>query len=285
MSDDRETWAARHQALTTSEPPQIVGAAVALVRRSGSVVSPVGTGSLFVVADQHFVVTAGHVVAEAARLGSALGVAGGGGDIIHMPGPWTCSHAKLDLGFCRLSTEQAEHFADKIFIRLSNVEFTAKLSDGIFFAFGFLKLLSEDAQKEHERVGLGALRLGAMLANVDTTGLADYVPEVHFLLNTPDAQLVGPDGGEISLRDKWDRRVLFVDGIQGASGSAVWRLCNPEAVIRAPHTADWRVAGVLTGNYGRPRELVKVTRWSAVLGFMASACPDLRDALSLVVPA
>src|SRR5215203_933351 len=92
MDEDQTLQAAINRDIQTTVPSRAWESTVAIVVAHPPAVSQLGCGTLFQIADRHFLVTASHVVRLAHRHGKTIGITATGNDnLIAVAGNWMCS--------------------------------------------------------------------------------------------------------------------------------------------------------------------------------------------------
>lgn len=286
MDEDPKALAARFQIAERAVPERLQKAAVAIVR-TGSTAFGHGSGTLLRVADCSFVVTARHVITRAMRNGWHLGITGDT-HIVETAGDWLGSpqtgeqpDRRLgDIAVYKLSGAQVAELGGREFVRLTDLGLRAETSRGFFTFLGFPVMWSDQTSDLQQPLGLGFLRYSTTAA-VNPGTVSDFHPDVHFLLDAEDDSLVNQDGQPTSLRTRYGTRVNLVDGVDGISGSGVWRVGQPGDSPEHWRPDQSKLVGVATGVYPEA-EVIKVTKWVFVMRLIHEGFPELRPALKLL---
>jgi hypothetical protein len=102
-----------------------------------------GTGTLFRIADNFFLVTAGHVIKDACKLGKTLGI-GASDDRsfialtgkVSSEGQYGTTIDPLDIGLYRLPSDAVARMKQQRFLFLDEIEFDEQ-STAVYMLFGF----------------------------------------------------------------------------------------------------------------------------------------------------
>lgn len=288
MNDtDPESLAERFKIAERAVPARIDKAAVAILRTNSESTVAHGSGTLFQVADQRFVVTAAHVLRRAKEIGWGIGITGEK-EIVQLPGDWLCSpqtgsqpdRGLGDIAVYKLTEAQVTDLGQREFVRVADLGLHADVTKGFFLLLGFPAMLSDSAHGPGEIVGLGAFRFATTASQVGNS-LEDFDKNVHFLLDAKDDALVNMLGMRTTLRARHGVPVKLVDGVPGISGCGVWRIGRPRTAPESWTQDDARLVGVATAVYGKS-EVIKVTRWKFVTKLIDAGFPDLRPSLKLL---
>ncbi|SRR6266568_1410454 len=264
-------------------------ATVAILRTKDAATVPMGTGTLFRIADRSFVVTAAHVVRGTYAWGWGLAITGNDGKIVETGGDWLCSPTDSkqpdkglgDIAVYGLTSVQVRDLEGKGFARLSDVSMTPDVKHGFYRLLGYPQMLSEPSNRENEKVLLGSFTFATNVYQGNVSGLEDYEQSVHFLLDAADNNLVDSRGRETRLRGRHQVAAKLTSGVKGISGCAVWRIGKvgqpPERWTRE----DAALTGVAIATYEKS-EVIKVTRWRFVQKLIYEGFPDLREPLKLM---
>jgi hypothetical protein len=115
------------------------------------------------------------------------------------------------------------------------------------------------------------LNLCAPLPKDVPNGVANFVPELHFVLNTQRGGLVDADGRPATIPDK----------LNGLSGAPVWQTWWPSKDFPDVwRSRQARVVGIQTSYYSK-KSLVKATDWAAAVYFIWEQHPELRPVLDM----
>lgn len=282
-----EWWAARIVLAERNVPALCEKSTVAILRIQGSATVPLGTGTLLRIADRCFVVTAAHVVRHAYEWASGLAVTGDAGKIVETPSHWLCSpmdSAEPDKGLgdvavYALTESQTQELEGKEFVRLGDVGLESDLNKGLFRLVGYPQMFCEPSSDETQKVLLGSLTF-ATTVHRGKPRITDYDPDVHFLLDAIDQNLVDRQGQKASLHGRQQAVVKLTDGLPGISGCGVWRIGNSRTALEEWKQEDAALVGVAISTYSES-EVIKVTRWKFVGKLIYAGFPDMRGPLKL----
>ncbi|VTR91565.1 unnamed protein product [Gemmata massiliana] len=244
---------------------------------NGNEARPIGTGTLFEVADRKFIVSAGHVVEAIDNL-RGVACAFLPGIVEHdrtrlTPVPVVGRAYRLedpaDVAVLALAQEAVATFSGVRFLRMVDVELRAEPL-GCGWACGFPNEYIRDLDA-HSR-GVAPLTLASTILRHDGDGLSNFDPFTHFLLEANRANFGWADGsGAAPLPER----------LNGISGCAVWQTWWPSrGRIDERRARNIKVVGVQTGHY-RNRGFIKATHWGVVAELIRQSFPELRPVLGM----
>ena len=247
----------------------------------------IGSGTLIVVADQEFVLTAAHVVRDAAN-GQTLGISGfGGGPFISTAGQWivsapsqaSSSEDPLDIALYPLTKDKVASLSRSEFVRIADVSFKSDLSNAYFILSGFPRIWSTTLDGGAEKTMQSRLlQYSTHSFAGESRALSGYDENRHFLLDATRTPLVDQNGDETSFRTRSGFPANMPGDLGGISGCSVWLVGDPYIPFVEWNAGSGRLVGVETGVYER-RGAIKATRWNAVIMLIYSAFPSLRPVL------
>jgi len=285
-SDIKARRLALIQSMSSSIPPAVYESTVVIVAANAPNVRQIGTGTLFCVADRAFVITAGHVVREARKRGSGLGISGGNSHFIATAGTWITStgddsgNDHYDVSVYALDDRQVSKLAGKKFLRLQDVTFSDDLLKGFFVIFGFPQIWATASGRESETMLLKGFEFSTFAYLGDTTGLAGFDARYHLLLEAQHDYLYDQAGEEISFRTRFNTPARLPDDLRGVSGCSVWQIGDLRTSVHQWSSASARLVGVQTGVYPS-RGLIKATKWIAPSTLLYSAFPEIRKSFEV----
>lgn len=276
-------------AMAACMPLTAAAATVAIVGAKSPVVRQIGSGTLLAVADAHFVVTAAHVLRHAQSHGMTVGVSSGDNQsFTAITGDWMlttssdggASDDQFDIAVSRLSPNQLHRFAGVTFVRIADVSFERDLTSGYFVVSGYPGIWSSVPEANETSMNSGLLQYGTYAFSGNTSALAGYDPERHFLLEASPATMLDPQGKPVVFRTRLGHHASMPSDLAGVSGSSVWIIGDLRFPISSWNQGLARIVGVQTGVYPS-RGAIKFTRWNAVTTLIHSAFPDLRSTIEL----
>lgn len=276
-------------AMASCVPPKVAAATVAIVGATSSVVRQIGSGTLLAVADAHFVVTAAHVLRHAQAHGMTVAVSSGdnqsftattGEWMLTVPSDGATSDDQFDIAVFRLSPNQVHRFASVSFVRIADVSFERDLASGYFVVSGYPGMWSSVPEAAETSMKSGLLQYGTYAFSGNTSALAGYNAERHFLLEATPATMLDPQGKPVVFRTRSGHHANMPNDLAGVSGSSVWIIGDLRMTIDSWTQGLARIVGVQTGVYPS-RGAIKFTRWNAVTTLIHSAFPDLRPTIEL----
>lgn len=255
-----------------------------IVKSNWPAIRQLGTGTLFKIADRHFVVTAGHVLDDAAKNDATLAIGGSDGRFVVVGGGWIKSAPAeagdlYDIAVHVLSEPAVARLSGAAFLRLSDVSFDSFSNHRFFALFGFPQIWATPSDKPSDEMKFKALQFSTFKYSGTTSGLQGYDPTVHLLLDAQDERVFDESGADMEFRLRQGIRASFPGDLEGISGCSVWKL-GSEASVHDWKPEDARLVAVQTGVY-RERKVIKATRWAAVTTLIHQAYPELRPALAL----
>lgn len=280
---NRETEAQRevNRSIAAVVPTVAWDATVPIVVAIDGEVRHHGTGTLFQVADHHFLFTAAHVFEAASRESKSLGIGGSDdGRFIALEGTAFSSSARLDVALHRLGKSAVSRLSRKTFLQLNDVEFAEPSQTAVYTVFGFPAILTISSVSSDEPLSLKALEFTSYAFDRDSSMCDGYDSTVHILIDAQHRGTTDEDGQPVSFDRRDGRQAAFPKDLPGISGCSVWRVGDLHA-----HPDRWsetrpRVVAVQTSVYSSKRA-IKATRWVAVSTLIHEVFPELRPALNL----
>jgi hypothetical protein len=185
-----------------------------------------------------------------------------------------------DLALFALDGTQATKLRGKSFLRLSDCCFDVELGPAYLLMLGYPRLKSAGSLRVDQKVTLAPTLYGAFVYDGDTSGLPNYEPQIHVLIDGADDHLRDGDGKRMSIRGAHNVRVSVTSAFPGMSGCGVWRVGNPQSPPSCWQPGDARLVGIQTSVYEQSA-VIKATRCVALTTFIHSAFPELRSAIEL----
>jgi hypothetical protein len=248
-----------------------------LALQTGSVPKQHGTGTLFQVANRHFLVSAAHV-ASLAHLGSvplylhfsrrvidnkefdSVDEAAFPSTVVPLKErvAITCGGEDdaIDLAIWDLNADTVSSLRSKDFQNRSHVDPTAVDNNDVYFVYGFPEEMT--APEGARRIVARSAAFLARAADAGKCSMTNYSPDRHLLL---DGDMYKPAGKPVK-------------SLKGVSGASIWRTnCSPQ------NLGSWepgmaRIVAVETCIYEKSR-LVRGTRWQTVFNALMAAYPEL----------
>jgi hypothetical protein len=260
-------------------PTELVSASsVAILIRRGPQLGMLGSGTLFRIAEECFVITAAHVMksGEGKNLCLAPNLCGPG-DIVPFEGDAMCDERDtFDVAAVHLKPHVAEKIDPRRFLRLGNVSFVEDFTDGLFIVFGYPEMMFS-----HEKGNLKIVLFhhGGPVYCGDTSGLENYDPHVNLLVDADINETRGVDGKPIEFRYSQGLSAQFPTELKGISGGSVWQIMwNPRDI--RDNAKNARIVAVETATYQKSR-CIKATRWKVVVQMLRLAMPKLQPAIDM----
>jgi hypothetical protein len=258
---------------------------VAIVVAKKPSVYLLGTGSLFQIADQHFVVTAAHVIKLAHEHDKTIGISGDSNSLISVHGNWISSTSDseddpFDVAIYLLPDNTIQRLSQFRFFRLADVNFSEQSKTTIFTVFGHPEIWSLPSHNEKEKVQLKGLEYTACTYERSNEALIGYDHRYHLLLDAEAKQVTWTDGSVAEFRRKDGTDATFPLDLKGMSGGPVWTIGDLDIPPQSWPRVAPSLVGVQTGVY-QPSQVIRVTRWVAVTTLIYAAFPELRSVLDL----
>jgi hypothetical protein len=239
-----------------------------------------GTGTLFRIADESFVITATHVLDDAEKEHCNLRIAGSQDRLIPLIGdslradrdPW-------DVAVIQLPPGAVAALNDKCFLRMDDVSLDEIGSDGLFAVFGFPEMMASD---ENGIFTMTRFFLMTHPLQENASGI-DHDRRYHVLLQAQISDVKDYEGKPISFCYRGGVSAPFPDELKGVSGGSVWKIASTPADVRNPRRKRPQMVAVETGVYRKPA-CIKATKWRVVKNMIYEAYSDLRPALEMWRP-
>lgn len=266
-------------------PDAVVKSTVAVLGSHGGAIRPIGSGTLLAVGEEFFVLSAAHVLRQAAEQQLTVGVAHDG-QITACTRDWILSepadarHDLHDIALYMLTAEEAARFSSSYFVLLGDVSFLADFSNSYFVICGFPALWTTAlAASDPSPVKSKLLLMGMDGFSGSTAGLDGFDSERHFLLRATWSDIYEALTGQPArFRSRMGHHVDFPGGLQGISGCSVWRMGD----LRVP-PRFWgrpKLVGVETAVYEKVGAM-RATRWNSVTTILRAAFPSTRPTLRM----
>jgi hypothetical protein len=224
-----------------------------------------GTGTLFAVGQDYFLVSASHVFGDAVGHDRII-YAYDFGEVnehgtkmiaVQLDGK-IYRYEEADLGILRMTEESARKFTQRSFLRLHDVR-PKPAFPGWAYIYGF--------PREYVKEGPDAtnfynpLNMAAAISLQEPPGVHGFDPVLHFVLDTSRERMSRTDGEVVQLPDN----------LGGISGCPVWQTWWPgEDESSYWRTKRVRIVGIQTGAYTRgiyktKGPLIKASKFEGVL--------------------
>ena len=233
---------------------------------AGGLLVPIGTGTLFQIAEEHFLVTAAHVSDDlgdgddkAALVTCALERS----EPVQLTGKSLSTDSQTDVSVFLLDPTVVARLPGRVPLRLSDVCLAAPGPEAPIFIHGYPQEYQKRTDDEHQPAALtypSKLFQGSPPDNYD--------PNLHILVGYSEENLASNLEDEASF-----------PRLQGISGSSIWCGFTPPSGTTQT-LKDIKVIAVQTSVFPRLK-LIKGTRWEVVLVLIYDKCPDLRGAITV----
>ena len=187
----RVSWSQKdaNRAVTKCIPDQAWKSAITIIEAEpkNETLCPYGTGTLFRVADESFLVTAGHVAKDAVKSNTPLCVPTSDDSFVQLHGIWICSADNqygtskdpFDIAVLKLTSKVVEKLAADSFLRLNEIDFEEDLSKGIFALFGYPSSLSTPSTKSSANLSIRPFQFVTYAYEGPTDSIKDFNERFH----------------------------------------------------------------------------------------------------------
>jgi len=218
-----------YQRLSGFVPKHAWDATIPILIRCGTQLTQHGTGTLFAVGADCFVITAGHVLRSAKEAGTGLYAATSRKDFLQLGGTWTVSDDEksdgvFDVAVFQLANESQRRFQSSNFLRLSDVSFDFNIEYAVYTVFGFPSIWTHKKESDKSTLVAKAFQYTTYTYESSTSSLENFDPRHHLALG-------------VSLDESRDENANFVDfsysggvsarfpaDLGGISGGSVWHI-------------------------------------------------------------
>jgi len=272
-------------------PEQAWDSTVAIVIAHNHNVYQFGSGVLFRIADDHFVVTAGHVIKAAHKCNKTLGITSANESFIAVPGEWICSsegqygtdNDPFDVAVFNLPQLAVQKLVGKTFLCLNDIDFDLKSGNEVYTLFGYPEIWSEPSIGSSEKLQLRPFQYTTIVFKRDTKSFKEYQERFHLLLEAQLEYSSTEKGTQATFEDLRGNSAPFPRGLGGISGCSVWQIGDLDVSIDDWGQKQPKVVAVQTGVY-HTDQAIKATRWIGVSTLIHGAFPRLRSAMNLWRP-
>jgi hypothetical protein len=272
-------------------PEQAWDSTVAIVIAHNHNVYQFGSGILFRIADESFVVTAGHVIKEAHKYNKTLGITSANESFVAVPGEWICSsegqygtdNDPFDVAIYNLPQHAVQKLDGKRLLYLNDIDFGLQSGTGVYTLFGYPGICSKLSTSGSEKLQLKPFQYTTIAFNRDTGSFTEYQERFHLLLEAQLQYSSTEKGTQATFKDLEGNSAPFPRGLGGISGCSVWRIGDLDVPIDDWGQKQPKIVAVQTGVY-HTNQAIKATRWIAVSTLIHGAFPKLRPAMDLWWP-
>ncbi|HJT77631.1 MAG TPA: hypothetical protein VJ739_10565 [Gemmataceae bacterium] len=255
---------------------------VAVLIERGSQLGIQGSGTLFRIAEESFVITAAHVIKDSNRRN--LRLAPGlcySGEVIPLDGEAILDERdEFDIAAVHLKGRVAERIDPKRFLRLNNISFAEDLAKGLYAVFGYPEMMFSHDKDELKIV---LFYHGGPVYAGETSVIPNFDASASLLLDADIDETRGADGKPIDFCYPQGPSAPFPTELKGISGGSVWRIMqDPNDIRENPEGA--RIVAIEVA-ICQPKRCIRATRWKAVKHMLQSEMPRLRPAIDIWRPA
>jgi hypothetical protein len=229
-----------------------------------------GSGILFRVADDSFVVTAAHVITEARKRSNTLGFSSVTGFVAPINQWFVSAQGQLgadgdafDIAACKLSKNEVEKLTGKTFVSVEDLELGPHSPSAVYSLFGFPGIWSKPIGSDSDGLQLKPFQFTTYAYAGQTLSLSGYQEDTHLLLDAELSTTFEYDGSQARFQDTQGNHADFPVSLTGISGCSVWRIGDWDVPPESWHRIQPRMVAVVTS--ARPSEkAIQATRWSAI---------------------
>lgn len=234
-----------------------------------------GTGTLLRIADAFFLVTAAHVLTEAANHNAKITV-GAAGHIhpLQIAGQaHVAADDSLDVAIWRLSNDSVKFLSNNTFLHLSDIFPPDEFDDDFYFVCGFPTESSTTATQPDDVAQIAPLQFCTYKYEGDGGNLEGYNAEYHVLLNANRQYLTRGSG---AARD-------FPNKVFGLSGCPIWKARAMGVPQDQWKPGQAKLVAVQTSAYPKEpmHKILKGTTWKAVSSLIAEVYSDLKPSFGI----
>ena len=248
--------------------------AVAILVQRGSTAQVHGSGTVFRIADESFIITAAHVIESKGSNNLMILLAGDDRPLPCHGEAIVSASVTTDVAALQLPPEIAEQIPPSRFLRFDNVSLAQNAKNAMFAVFGFPQIMCS-----HNKGILKVTRFHhvAPVFEGPASDLGGYNSSTHLLIDADIDETRTTDGKLMDFCYQGGIRAPFPGDLHGISGGSVWRVFDHPADVPAGR-ANPKLVAVENAVY-HDRRCIKATWWKAVVEMLWAMRPDLRDAL------
>lgn len=230
----------------------------------GPPIESVGSGTLFQIGDERFVVTAAHVADDFRDAGGQLRIAMG---CPERPQPIAASDVDIatdpvaDVAVIRLQSDVVRQLQQKRFLHLDSVELDVDIADWRCVLFGYLAEGTQPNRDFSELLLHNFTYWACRHEGIES--LQNYDRGTHVLLSYTQLGPTMPSGDVRANPQK----------LNGLSGASLWRVFNPNNVCNNSLNEPPKVIGVENAVY--KDRIIRCTRWRFVLPLFLELVPSI----------
>lgn len=284
MPSDEQTRAVKD--INSAVPLRAINSTVAIIctTQAKSVVQ-LGTGTLYMIGDVGFVVTAAHVITAVKERDGSLGIlALKTSSPVALLGVWTLSATDsgktdnvLDVAVYRLSGSECNRLRNCDFVQLDDIDFTSEMVSGYFALCGFPSVWGKSSDSPSEVMILKPLLYGTWSYSGSVAGLSNFNDEKHLLFQATPETLLDHEGRKAIMRTRSNHWAAMPDSLRGISGCSVWLIGDITVPASMWRNMRPRVVAVETSIYTGAIPAIKATKWNPILSLIYCAFPELKS--------
>lgn len=276
-----------YHTLATFVPRFAWDSVVPLLVRRGERLCAHGTGTLFTVGRESFIVTAGHVIRTANDDNLSIYASTPATDFVQLVCPRICSAENqygssedpFDVAVFHLNSELLTRFEGGRFLRVSDVRFDLNVEFGVFTAFGYPAIWTQPNRQAPSVLNAKAFEFTTYTYEGSTRALGGFEQRFHLALNATLDESRDENAQSVQFTYANGVRARFPADLAGVSGCPVWHIGDRRAKLDE-WTAEPRLVAVQTAVYP-DKGVMKATRWIAVTTLLNDAFPQLRPVFKI----
>lgn len=274
-----------YQRLSELVPSHPWDATVPILIQRGTQLAPHGTGTLFAVGTDCFLITAAHVLRSAKDTETSVYAATPENDFVQLSGNWIVSNDEesngvLDVAGLILGDELKQRFESARLLRLSDVSFDFNVQYGVFCVYGYPAIWMHKNDENPSTLDSKAIQYATYTYEGSTSSLKDFDSRYHLALNASldEARDENAEAVDFSYRGGVPAR--FPGDLGGISGCSVWHVGDRRHTLEKWPTVEPRIVGIETCVYPT-KAVMRATRWNAVATMLHNCFPQTRSVFDL----
>jgi hypothetical protein len=255
-------------------------ACVAIMVKRGPRLQVKGTGTLFRIGQETFIVTAAHVVNNEERGQLYMFPFGGTiDDVLPLCGADNFDDRDhVDVAVTRLVPEVAEIIPSERCLRVSDVTFDKPSAESYFTVFGFPEFM---CNQEAGQLRLINYHHAGPTYDGDPHTLEHHDPNLSIVISADGCETRGTDGKVVDLcYPGTNVSVRYPMELKGISGGAVWQIARHYGDVRRDAERA-RVVGIEVA-ICQSKRCIRATRWDVARAAIIDMVPELQPAFALV---
>ncbi len=274
-----------YQRLSEFVPSHAWNSTVAILIRRGEQLAQHGTGTLFAVGNDCFLITAAHVLETARNAGNAIYASNLEGKFVQLGGEWMLSNDEasegtLDVAGYKLSEDLKNEFQSSRFLRLSDVSFDFDAEHGVYTIFGFPSIWTHKSEENPSNLSSKAIEYTTYAYEGNTSPLEGFDDRFHLAITASLDEARDKDAKEADFSYRGGVPARFPGDLGGISGCSVWQIGDLRYKLEEWPTVEPRIVGIETCVYPT-KSVMRATRWNAAATMLYKCYPETRSVFNL----